>query len=387
MRHRAPGDITVTVPLGAADFRALERSYIGGLYPGPDVWPSEETYPEEATPVWRIGDGLRPEFLSAVEPARCFMAVLEDDYVLEAGPIWAHDFDYATSRLTIKASGLRSLFDHRYVMGVVASGTAAATWEATYGSLSLATIAKRLVSLAEAHTGGDLPIVLPDDEASTHTRTYYGYDLGTIGARIDELMGVENGPDIAFEPRLTADRLGIEWVMRTGTVADPLLHQVGDDHVWDSRAPRGGVGGLSVSRDASGLAQRAWATGEGMETALLMEFADDDTLLDAGFPLMESSQSRSTVENRTTLASWAQSGLRGGLRPWSTWTLDVQASSAPSLGLYRPGDWARVWTPKDHPYLSLLLPDGYHRARVLEVSGGMDERVQIRLAPVMEARV
>src|SRR5690606_21678978 len=122
-----------------------------------------------------------------------------------------------TSILTVKAAGLASLFDHRYVMGVVASGTEAAAWSATYSNLSLATIAKRLIQLAETHTGGNLPIVFQDDESGAHTRTYNGFDLGTTWQRVSELMGVIDGPDISFEPRLRADRLGIEWVMRTGT--------------------------------------------------------------------------------------------------------------------------------------------------------------------------
>ncbi len=382
MVHRGAGEITVGIPLVADDFRRLERSFVGGLYPGPDLFPSLETYPEAAAPVWKPGDGLRPELLSAIEPARCFLAVLEGDHVLEAGPIWAHSYDVTTGILAVKASGLRSLFDHRYVVGVVASGSAAASWSATYTG-SLGTIAKRLIELAMSHAGGELPVVLPDETPGSNTRTYNGYDLGPLGARLDELMGVINGPDIAFEPRLTADRLGIEWVMRVG---DPLLHQRGDDHVWDSRVPQGGVSGLSVERDATGLAQRAWVTGEGMESALLMERAEDPALLDAGFPLTEVADSRPTVGRRSTLQSHAESALRASLRPWATWSATVQASASPRLGTYRPGDWARVWVPEDHPYLSLMLPAGFHRARVLEVSGGMGEHVNLKFAPVMEAR-
>jgi len=108
------------------------------------------------------------------------------------------------------------------------------------------------------HTGGDLPIVLPADETAAsdadHTRTYKGFELATVTARINELMGVINGPDIRFDPRLTADRMGIEWVMMVGTEEQPLLYQVDADHVFDSRVPRGGVSGLSVHRDAGGLA-------------------------------------------------------------------------------------------------------------------------------------
>lgn len=399
MVHRSAGEIRATIPLEASDFDVLERSYTGGLYPGLDVFPSPETYPEAATPVWRPGMGLRPEFLSAIEPVRCFMGVMEGDEILEAGPIWSWDYDDGSGMLTVIAKGMWSIFDHRIVMAAnrTESGALAyARWGRTYANLSLGTIAKRLVELAEEHVGGELPIVLPEDVAGTSERTYNGYSVATVRQRIEELMGVQGGPDIAFEPRLTEDRLGVEWVMRVG---DPLLHQDGDDFVWDSRAPKGPVGSLGVTRDASNQAQRAWATGDGMERALLMterEPADIGApdLRDFGFPLTETVSSHSTVERIATLRSHAAGSLRASLRPWMTWAMQVRADLGPRLGSYRPGDWAKVWveTRPDRPgitphrLLRHLLPGGFHRARIIEVSGDLGETVTVTLAPTMEAR-
>lgn len=384
------GAVTATIPLRASEFRNLERAYFGGLYPGDTLFPGPTTFPVEATPVWRPGQGMRAEFLSAVEPARCFLAALEGDTVLEAGPIWAHTYDADTAMLTVGAAGMRSIFDHRLVMGVLADPSLAAAWAVTYPGLSLGTIAKRLVQLALTHTGGALPIVLPADETGPadedHTRTYKGHELATVASRLDQLSGVLGGPDIAFEPRLTADRLGVEWPMRTGTEADPLLHQVGDDHVWDMRVPRGGVSSVSVNRDASGLAGRAWLTGQGSSEALLMAAATDPTLTDHGFPLLETTEARSTVEKQTTLNRWATGALAAKSRPWMTWSFTVDAASNPKLGTYRAGDWARIWLPEDHPYLSLLLPAGFHRARILDISGDLSGTVKLELAPVIGSR-
>ena len=389
MVHRGVGEVSVDIPLGASDFARLERE-LRGMYPSESLF--LPFYPTPEVGVWRPGQGLRAEFLAALDPGRCFLAVLEGDTVLEAGPIWAHAWDDAKGMLTLKAAGLRSLFDHRVVMGVVASGTAAAAWSETYSGLSLATIAKRLIELAMSHTGGELPIVLPDDETAAadadHTRTYYGYDLGRLGDRLDALMGVIDGPDIALVPRLTADRMGVEWVMRAGTEAQPLLSQAGADHVFDSRVPRGGVGGISVSREASGLASRAWVSGEGMERSRVIEFAADAAPLDNGFPLLESVGSHSTVKERSTLQAWASSDLRSSLRPWMSWKFTAQANhpGTPKLGTVRPGDWCKVWIPAGHNYLSLLLPEGFHRARVIQVSGDLSETVNMTLAPTREIR-
>lgn len=386
--HRGTGDISVDIPLNAAEFRRLER-VIHGQYPSGSLFPGPTTFPTAEAAVWRVGDGLRPEFLTAIEPARTFMAVLEGDNVLEAGPIWAHDYDYGSGILKVKASGARSIFDHRIVMAVIA-GTDWAAWAVTYTGLSLGTIAKRLIELLMSHTGGNLPIVLPDDETAAadadHTRTYKGFELATVATRLDQLQGVIGGPDIAFEPRLTADRMGLEWVMRVGTEAQPLLYQVGGDHVFDTRVPRGGVSGLSVHRDAGGLASRSWATGSGMDEALLMARADDTTLVDGGFPLLEVTEARSTVEIQSTLQSWAAGNLSAAAAPWMTWSATVRADMSPLLGSYRCGDFAKVWVPKAHPYLSLLLPSGYHRARIVNIAGDMGPNVNLTFAPVMESR-
>lgn len=381
MAHRGPGEITVDIPLGAAQFAELEREVLG-QFPGPGIWPSLETWPLDSFSVWTPGDGLRPEFLAALEPGRCFLAVLEGDTVLEAGPIWSWDYTLGGS-LRVSAAGLWSLLDHRFVIGDLAS--AWAEWAQTYTSLSLGTIAKRIVQLAEATSGGDLPIVLPADEAGVHERVFNGFDLGTVRQRLEQLMGVEGGPDIAFEPRLTTDRMGIEWVLRTGTNADPLLHQ-SMVHVWDSRVPRGGVSGLSVKRDASGLAQRSYVTGSGMETALLMARASDTSLLSAGYPLMEVKDARSTVEDQATLNRWAEGNLSKASRPWQVWTCTVRADENPALGTYRPGDFCKVWVSKDHPLLSHMLPEGFHQARVLNVQGDLSNDVQLTLMPAKESR-
>lgn len=334
----------------------------------------------------------RPELLLAVEPVRSFLAVLTGDHVIEAGPIWSHDYDDDKKLLTVRAAGLRSIFDHRIVMRVLASGQDPATTAVTYDG-ALADIARDLVRLAVSHTGGSLPIVLGDDIGGFDTRTYPGHELAAVNDRLTELTTVLGGPDIAFEPRLTADRQGLEWVMRTGTTADPLLHQPGSsssssdgDWIWDRRAPRSGISSLSVVRDANSVAYRSWASGQGTGESLLIEKDEAFDLVDRGYPLLESVAAHQTVGDPDTLSLHATSALIAQMRPWNTWRLTVRADKSPRLGTYRAGDWCKVWVPEGHLYLSQYLAPDFYRTRITGFSGDLGPKVKVDMAPTMDVR-
>jgi len=381
------GSVDATIPLGAAEFKAREMHYTGGLFPSNSLYLSPTTWPREVTTAWRIGQGIRPEFLTMIEPIRCFMAMVDHDdktgadTILEAGPIIPHDIGAGENKVKVGASGVRYIFDKRRVMAAIDSGWAA--WSVTYSGMSLGTVAKRLVQLSMSIPGGNLPIVLPADllavDDDDHRRTYKGSELGVVNDRLNQLSSVLGGPDIAFEPRFTSDRLGIEWVMRVGTEADPMLHQAGADRVWDLRVPRTSVKGLAASRDGSGVAMRSWVTGNGQDAALLIAMKPSSTLLDANFPLLEVAESRSTVESQATADGWAAGNLAASARPMLTISLSTNAP----VGSLRPGDFGLIYPPKDH-YLSLLRPDAPYRVRVASMSGGLDAWTDLKFVAALD---
>jgi len=374
------GTVDATIPLAAAEFKTRE-AVTSGLWPGSGIYPSPTTWPRAVTTAWQLGDGIRPEFLTMIEPARCFMAMVDDDTILESGPIWPHDVAAGDTAVKVGASSWRSLFDRRRVMAAIDSGWAA--WAVTYSGMSLGTVMKRLVQLAMSHTGGNLPIILPDDALVSaddfHTRTYKGAELGVLNDRLTEISGVLGGPDLAFEARFTSDHMGVEVVMRTGTEADPMLHQAGADRVWDLRVPRGSVKGLAVSRDGSGVASRSWGTGNTTAAGLLMSRADSSVLLDANWPLLEIAENRSTVETQTTLDSWASGNLAASARPLMTISLSTNAP----VGSLRPGDFGLIYPPADH-YLALLRPDAPYRVRVASMGGSLDPWTDLKFVAAMD---
>ena len=384
VEHRGATRIDVTIPLAAVELQTLDRSS-WGLYPSSDLF--LPFYPTPERWVYEPSGRMRPEFLASLEPWRCFLAVVVDGAVIAAGPIQPHAYDPATRSLKVSAVGMDAVFARRQVIGPEAEwpGGNPAAWSATFTG-SLGTIAKRLIEVGLAAPGGALPLVLPADEPGDHTRTYHGYEQGWVWERITQIMSAESGPDVRFNPRFQADLKGVEWALEVGTDAAPMLTQTGAPWVFDARAVRGSVAGMSVDRDPSGMCSRAFVTGDGMETSTLIEYATNPALTANGYPLLDTTQARSTVSQRPTLASYAAAEVRRSSRPYVTWGLTVRADQYPRLGQYRPGDFARVWTPRDDPYLAALLPQGQHTARIVRVSGDATDYARVDFAPVLESR-
>lgn len=342
----AAGEITATIPLKDPDVRARKREFFGQL-----------------------------------EPWRCFLAVQVGQQIIEAGPIVARpSYDDSTGRLEVKAQGMRAIFAKREAV----NNTHPRPQESVlaYQGLSLGTIGKRIVQRTLNNPGGDLPIVLPADETGNHERNYPGYERSKVGDLLDNLTEVEGGPEFRFSPRLTTDGNGIEWVMRAGTTAQPLLSQTGDDWIFDTTT-RGTVGGLNISSDAGNRINSGTVTGEGMDTATLMYRETRADEWARGYPLLEDTFSHSTASRTNTLRNHTRAYLQQGSAPWATWSLTVRRDESPLLGEYTVGDWARVHVGADHP----MVPEGVHRARIAKVSGAVeDQNVKIDLMPVMEKR-
>ncbi|QNO12679.1 minor tail protein [Arthrobacter phage Snek] len=318
--------------------------------------------------------------------------------ILECGPIWSQDYDADAEELALTASGLWSIFDLRKALPGNAPGASMSTAQAPTKkptdavlapkNLSLGSIARELVRVSiqdnpftrpDGTNAGALNVVLPAVETGVHSRTYNGFDLGYIGERLRQLTQVENGPDIRFRPRFKLDDpTVVEWVLETGTNAKPLLTQTGPDWIWDASVAESGIVKLSVTRDATGMAARAWAPGNGQEKNMKLAWATNLSLVNAGFPWTETDAASKDVEDVATLQAGANRMLADSLAPWDEWSLQVRADQAPRLGEYLPGDWAQIFIGPGHP----MIEPGAYRVRVMAVDGDHSETVKLTVAPM-----
>ena len=163
--------------------------------------------------------------------ARTGLLAVVDDEPVAAGPLWKRKYGQGKA-IEFTAGGLRSYWERRLLLPVAArtnslvdpvTGDPDPAYDTNLAGLSYGTIAKRYIELGLLWPGGNIPMLLPPDEAGTRERNVAAIELKKIRALVDALSNVQNGPDIAFRPRWAADGLGIYWEMQHGSEAAPRL--------------------------------------------------------------------------------------------------------------------------------------------------------------------
>lgn len=321
------------------------------------------------------------ELASITEPVKQSLGVAYADTILECGPIWSQRYDPRTDILELTAAGIWSLLDRRIALPWLAllQGKKPADLTLRIVGKTLGSIAREFVrgSIQDNPSGG-LPIILPPDTPGANERNIEGYKLSIVGELLRNLTQVQNGPDIRFRPRYKdSDRRYIEWVMETGTPEKPILSRP-EQLIWNGTVEKSGVIGFSVSRTAEDMAARIYQPGAGTEKAVRMGWADDSTLVKAGYPYLETVQAGMDVADEAILKGHAQAALALNRHPVSTWGAVVDAHSDPKLGTYLPGDMATVTVPNTHP----LLPGGMSQTRIMAIDGDPTQQVKLAFAPI-----
>jgi hypothetical protein len=338
---------------------------------------------------------------NSATPAQAALFAVEGDRIT-GGPIWTRGYDRDSLTLSLGALGWASLFDHRLILPLLARTIGVNQWTVsdpadatktipnpllttTINGVSLGTIAKRLIQQAMTWTGGNLPIVFQADEAGDATRTYLGADFKPVWEAVKQISEVENGPEVRFQNRFTADRLGVEVLFQTGTTAQPMLTSTAV-LAWDVTAPESPVSKLQIDENASDMGSLAWQTGGRQADNVLVARAYDSTLIDAGYPLMEKvDSSHTSVSIQATLDAYAAADVAASRTPTQVWSFTAQARpvdqfgkpAGPFVGQYAVGDFCDLKMTGDP-----LIPNGVYRHRIVGLSGDeQGESIQIQLAP------
>jgi hypothetical protein len=330
----------------------------------------------------------------SAKPGKAFLAALDGDLVLQAGPIWTHDYNASTGWLTMSAVGMWSYFDHRRVLPVLAGRLPTdPTTNTRYTAISADPndpwpvdtrksyqgMARALVAQAQTWTGGNVPVILPAEIAGDRERTYRGADLTVVGDALRDLTKLEGGPDIRFQPRLTTDRLGVEWVLQVGTPTQPLLFSAVEP-TFTVGSPKSPVTDFETMVNGRKVATNVYTSGGRAADEVLMALSGNPALIDQGYPVLEAvDSSRATVTEQATVDAFAEELAMRTSAPTETWSFRHRTSEQPPLAGYAVGDFARV----------RVLNDLYHgtidppvRMRILSRSGdAVGREVSIKFQP------
>jgi hypothetical protein len=295
---------------------------------------------------------------------------------IAAGPIIARPTESAEN-VKISCGGIRSVLAQRVVIGEYYNWTGLAKTNVSYSGLSLGTIAKRVVALVQEKPAGKLPIsyAVPDETAlndADHQRNYRGFNVSNLKCDdvLTKLSNTISGPDIMFRPKRVGDSQ-LTFEMWNGTEKQPRISQT-QYPVWDTTV-EGDVVDMSTITTGSYQTSRVFATGAGQDEALIMEVATNTTLLQKGFPLLESVIT-SDSEKSTTVQGYAQSELAENVNPLLEIQMTIRADAAIPLGEFWPGDLIQVVTKG-----WISLPDGVNRMRLLAISGDASANLKVNL--------
>lgn len=310
----------------------------------------------------------RDDYRLWTTPKRSSLILDWDGTAVWAGPILSRERN--GQHVTVSAAGFKAILTGRKVHDW---STPYSAYVKTFTGQSLGQIACQLVQLATLNTKtrATLPVVIPTlaetDTDPTHVRTYNGYELKDVATELDNLTKSLNGPDIHFQPQwVDSTRRQIQWVMRVGTLAQPVLASAATVS-FDASAPESSVQNINTKEDGSVIATTEWAKGSGQPPTVLMSKKDNPDLTGKLWPLWESETDYLTTVDQATLDAHAQADLNYRAVATEQWTLDVNALQAPTLGSYLLGDNASIrvsgdfWIP-DSP------PGGYAK-RIISISG------------------
>lgn len=301
-----------------------------------------------------------------------------DGVPVVAGPITTRPSEDINT-VSINCGGIRSILAGRVVV------TEQDNWDNLnksvlfYSGLSLGTIAKRVVTMAQQKPAGKLPISFPiaDQTAADdadHQRTYKGFDVQNLNCDdiLTKLSNVRNGPDILFKPRLIREDY-LTFDMWHGTEKDPRIRQ-DQTKVWDTTPARGQVADMTVNYTGTYQASRVFSLGAGSDEKLLIQVSTNERQLQKGYPLLERVINKGSSENPATVKGYADAELHTNEKALLEVQMTVRGDDEIPFGSFWPGDLATVITKG-----WISIPDGVTQMRILSLTGDGSNNVRVSL--------
>lgn len=256
---------------------------------------------------------------------RTMLALRDGRRILHAGPILTSpEWDPSSGTVKISCGGGWNLFDWRLVLDtrlrdrmldgelVVDEDNPGYEWIVGYGG-SGGDIIRSLITLAKAW--GALPVAAPSGYGQTVgaplSLKWNGWDFKTVGSAFGDVLGLDRGGQLRFDPELLADGR-LQWRARWNM--DGIV-----DHrwKWNTCLPGQRVEFAGFAPGELGVANQIWLSGGRDEDRLLLYRAD---AVEDGWPLLQATDSGTADRSLASLHAMARTRL-GSARRDRTWKL------------------------------------------------------------------
>lgn len=260
-------------------------------------------------------------------PGRTAIYPFRDNDIIDGYILW--DDDPQPGGIRINDGACRSLlsyFDRRRIRSTL-----------TYTQQDQLAIAESLIDTAQAVPGGNIGVeTLGTRSGVLRDRSYPASEIKNVREALTQLSAVQNGFDFSIGVTIGSDgaprkvlNLGYPYLGRSQASTGLVLEYPGNvlNYTW--------------TRLGSQITTTMWLIGAGDGESALRARADNNALLNAGWPVLESDISYTDVTEQSTLNAHAlaEAAVRSGVvvTPRLTVTGDD-----PPLRSYMVGDFARV---------------------------------------------
>lgn len=290
---------------------------------------------------------LAAVFNDAVDEGRRQIIVDRDGVVVWAGIVWVAPYTDSPPRREVRAADTWSYFRRR----VIAATRNFTSWDQV-------SIAQQLVSYAIADQGGDIGVTVESSTSGVlRDRTYNSYELKPVAEAVEQLALVDGGFDFAIDPAYNPASGALVKTFRTSYPRrGRSFSQTG--HVFEVGR---NVVDWTWPTDGASMANRVWAVGRGDGASSMLAVSTDAYQIQSlasggpGYPLLESTISRTDVSIQSTLDALALAKRKAVATPITLPEITVRADLDPVFGSYITGDSCRFIVP---PNLSPRFPAG-----------------------------
>lgn len=342
-----------------------------------------------------------------LEPWWAGVVLMYDGVPILAGPIVSRPIEDARS-IRLSVQGVRSLFSKRMILPdlvswrYLSSPDHMALWNSGAGTTdpakhpyyrkTYATILRIGIEQSMRKHGGQLPIRftvpkmsigpkedIPDNllketyDMMPHFYHAIGTEMqeATLESMFNDIISRENGPDTLFKPNLTPDYT-IRWDFIAGKNDEHNEIPNGSDSIWDSTVQGGAISDLTVNYLGTEMTNRAFVRGSGgADAGIVMRVKDQESLRDAGYPLLESYELISKNQAGAVQAK-ANENLRQHDQANHQINATVRADGPNKLGTFWPGEYGQIITSGWYG-----LRNGSTRAKILSISGDLSNNVEV----------